>query len=163
MIIPVHHFTDGGIFCPCVYFPGTSAGGSQFQVKELSGGSPKDSALSVSWWITSPVRHVFARVLWFAGVVADLYVRWSHWAGSVGIRSESPRGGGDCPSGGLVSCWSLTPWNWVSLQVLTVAHMIKKLLAFCGTWMSITVFTVARYLTQSWAWWVYILTPLYQF
>jgi len=37
----------------------------------------------------------------------------------------------------------LTPWSRVLFEKLTVTHLFKKFLAFCGTGRLITAFTIA--------------------
>ena len=46
---------------------------------------------------------------------------------------------------------SLTPWSRVYLEKLTGLQLVKKFLAFCGTWRFITAFTSAHHLSLSWA------------
>jgi hypothetical protein len=44
----------------------------------------------------------------------------------------------------VVGVWcSVTPWSSVLLDNLTVAHIVKNCLSFCGSWRFITVFTAA--------------------
>jgi hypothetical protein len=52
-----------------------------------------------------------------------------------------------------VCCWP-TAWSGVLLEKLTVCHLVKKLPAFDGTRILITVFTKARYFYVSWDRWI---------
>jgi hypothetical protein len=49
---------------------------------------------------------------------------------------------------------SITPWSRVLLEKLIATQLVKKLSAFYGTRMYITVFTIARRWTLSWARWI---------
>jgi len=45
---------------------------------------------------------------------------------------------------------TITAWSRALLENVIVTHLVKKFLAFCGTWRFITVFTRTRHCSPSW-------------
>ena len=54
------------------------------------------------------------------------------------------------PNATVIKYVSITPWNRVLREKLTVPQLVKKFLAFYGTRRFITVFTTSHHLSLSW-------------